>query len=93
MIDYTPKKKSLNMSKFASKPVRRLTTESPFKSGYNPRETVRIPSKVTSGGSASLRETMTYTGDKMIGISIIHKSCLQPVFSQEEAAAAASMRR
>lgn len=34
-----------------------------------------------------------YTGTKMIGITVLHKSCLQPVFSQEEAIDAAKMRR
>ncbi len=57
------------------------------------RATSNPPSKVTPGGDASLKPTKEYTGDKMIGISIIHKSCLQPVFSQEAAIDAASMRR
>lgn len=52
-----------------------------------------IPSLVTPGGSTAAKEVMQYTGDKMLGISIIHKSCLQPVFSQEAAIDAASMRR
>jgi len=34
-----------------------------------------------------------YTGTKMIGIAVQHKSCLQPVFSQEEAEQSAKMRR
>jgi hypothetical protein len=29
----------------------------------------------------------------MLGITIVHKSCLQPVFSQQAAVDAASMRR
>lgn len=44
-------------------------------------------------GSTAPQEHKEYTGDKMVGISIIHKSCLQPVFSQEAAIDAASMRR
>lgn len=52
-----------------------------------------IPSKVTPGGDTAAKPVMEYTGDKMLGISIIHKSCLQPVFSQEAAKDAASMRR
>lgn len=59
-----------------------------------PRSTPQnIPSRVTAGGSTALKPVMQYTGDKMIGISIIHKSCLQPIFSQEAAKDAASMRR
>jgi len=59
-----------------------------------PRATrLDIPSLLTPGGDCNLKETPKYTGDKMIGISIIHKSCLQPIFSQQEAIDAASMRR
>lgn len=57
------------------------------------RVTEYIPSRVTSGGSTALKPVPKYTGDKMIGITIIHKSCLQPVFSREAAVDAASMRR
>lgn len=57
------------------------------------RETQYIPSLVTPGGSTAAKDIPVYTGDKMIGISIIHKSCLQPVFSKEAAIDAASMRR
>lgn len=64
--------------------------------GYNPRETRKIESKTDSVEATKLataKPTMQYTGDNMKGISIMHKSCLQPIFSNEEAKAAASMRR
>jgi hypothetical protein len=35
----------------------------------------------------------TYTGEKVLGVAVLHKSCLQPVFSQEEAIEVAKMRR
>ena len=54
--------------------------------------TTHIPSVVTEGGSTSAVHKV-YTGDKIIGITIIHKSCLQPVFNQQEAIDAATMRR
>lgn len=57
------------------------------------RSTRSIPSRVTSGGSTAPKELKVYTGSEMVGISIIHKSCLQPVFSKEAATDAASMRR
>ena len=57
------------------------------------RTTEYIPSRVTSGGSTAAKPVMTYTGDKMVGIAIIHKSCLQPVFSKEAAEDTAKMRR
>jgi len=58
-----------------------------------PRHTTRPPSLVTPGGSTALKPIPQYTGTEMIGISIIHKSCLQPVFNQQAAVDAASMRR
>ena len=57
------------------------------------RDTARPPSLVTPGGSTALKKVPVYTGDLMIGISIIHKSCLQPIFSKQAAVDAASMRR
>jgi hypothetical protein len=57
------------------------------------RTTTRPPSLVTPGGSCALKEAPKYTGTEMVGISIIHKSCLQPVFSKESAIDAATMRR
>lgn len=44
-------------------------------------------------GTCSSKPSPTYTGSKMIGITILHKSCLQPVFSSEEATEVARMRR
>lgn len=38
-------------------------------------------------------EPKVYTGDKMLGIGVVHKSGLQPVFSQEQAEDLAKMRR
>lgn len=35
----------------------------------------------------------TYTGTKIVGIAVLHKSCLQPVFSREAAEDTARMRR
>jgi hypothetical protein len=57
------------------------------------RSTEYIPSRVTSGGSTAAKSVQTYTGDKMVGIAIIHKSCLQPVFSRAAAEDTAKMRR
>lgn len=37
--------------------------------------------------------TTMYTGDLVKGIAVMHKSCLQPVFSQQEAEESAKMRR
>lgn len=44
-------------------------------------------------GAVSTKPTQQYTGNDVLGITIVHKSCLQPVFSHEQAKDAAKMRR
>jgi hypothetical protein len=56
------------------------------------RETQKIKSLSTPGGSTAAVHKV-YTGDQVLGITIVHKSCLQPVFTQQEAIDAANMRR
>ena len=51
-----------------------------------------IPSRNT-GGNATLAPAKVYTGDKVLGVTVLHKSCLQPVFSKQDAIDAAKMRR
>lgn len=55
--------------------------------------TSHIKSLDTGVSVAAKKEAPQYTGDKVIGVSIVHKSCLQPVFSQEQAKDFATMRR
>jgi hypothetical protein len=94
MIDYTPKPKKESYKKFSTKVVKASANYTPIvKTGYEPRVTKQWPSKVSVGGSTSLKESPKYTGEKMLGVTILHKSCLQPVFSSQEAKDAASMRR
>lgn len=57
------------------------------------RETRFIPSHDSGSGIAAKKENPVYTGDKVLGVSIVHKSCLQPVFSESQAKEFASMRR
>lgn len=66
----------------------------PPKPSHRGSETVRPPS-IDSGitGAVTVKQTQHYTGDRLLGITILHKSCLQPVFSQQEAIDAAKMRR
>jgi hypothetical protein len=54
---------------------------------------IRLPSVKDSEYCAFLKEPTMYTGDKMIGIATMHKSNAVPVFSSEDAAAIANMRR
>ena len=61
---------------------------------YRGQDDPVIPSKnswVT--GAVSSKPTQQYTGNAVMGITIVHKSCLQPVFSQQEAIDSAKMRR
>ena len=60
-----------------------------FREGTLPK----FPSLNTAGGSCALPKEKVYTGSEMIGISIIHKSCLQPIFSKDSAKEVANMRR
>ncbi len=52
-----------------------------------------LPSKVTLGQDVSLKPPPKYTGTEMIGVSVIHKSGLQPIFSKDSAEDVAKMRR
>jgi len=54
--------------------------------------TAHIPSRNT-GGNATLAPAKVYTGDQVLGVTVLHKSCLQPVFSKQDAIDAARMRR
>ena len=60
-----------------------------------PRQTPFIPSlNSIDNGQTPKKEPNVYSGErKLLGITILHKSCLQPVFSQQEAIDAAHMRR
>jgi hypothetical protein len=58
------------------------------------RETRQIQSLDTGHkGAVSSKDIPQYTGTEMLGITIVHKSGLQPVFNQDAAKDAASMRR
>lgn len=89
---YTPKVKPNDFPKFG-KPVKLTKRIDPVVRMVTPRETQHFPSLPISSGSGTLKESPKYTGSSMLGISIVHKSCLQPVFSQEQAIENAKMRR
>ena len=52
-----------------------------------------IPSLSTTLCNTSKVESPEYTGDKLIGIAVMHKSNLVPIFSSEEAESISKMRR
>lgn len=83
-----------------SKPVRKNSgqnldrTKSNWRDNVEPnRLTDHIPSVDSRAGVASKAESKQYTGDECIGVAVMHKSCLQPIFSQQSAKDAARMRR
>jgi hypothetical protein len=57
------------------------------------REREKRHSLVTPGGTTALKPSPQYTGNKVLGVTVVHKSCLQPVFNVEAAIDAAHMRR
>lgn len=57
------------------------------------RDRLDVPSLGGFSGDTAARPAMKYTGDSMVGISIMHKSCLQPIFNEQAAKDAAGMRR
>ena len=76
------------------KPMKKVFNTWEYKLTTPPGRTTshHIPSRDT-GGNASKKETMQYTGTKMIGIGTLHKSNAVPVFSDHEAKEMARMRR
>lgn len=58
------------------------------------RETQKIASRDTGHiGPVRSKDIPQYTGDHVVGVTVLHKSCLQPVFSKQDAIDAAKMRR
>ena len=75
--------------------------------GNSPCKSVLDHSRDTTVGDMAVRETPwtnivgpvsskpspTYTGENIIGIAVLHKSCLQPIFNKQAAEDVAKMRR
>jgi hypothetical protein len=57
------------------------------------REPQNIPSRDSGLGVAAAPASKVYTGTECIGVTVLHKSCLQPVFDKQSAVDAAKMRR
>ena len=71
-----------------------ITLRPVVQTGVYRRETPNYPSVTTTGVLvAEKRERDTYTGDKLIGIGMMHKSNLVPIFSEEHARDVSNMRR
>jgi hypothetical protein len=84
----------LNSFKLLSKPSTKKIVKALPKLGPPPgRETPVYSSHPITMGVAAKKPKKVYTGNKIIGVSVVHKSCLQPVFNESEAKDFASMRR
>ncbi len=82
--------KQMSKSFVAKKPNTSNNSPEP----YRRNDTSNIPSLNTwVTGAVSTKAIPAYTGDKLVGISLRHKSGLEPVFSEEQAVALAQMRR
>jgi hypothetical protein len=57
------------------------------------REVPKYPSGDTYDSFIGAKREKQYTGDKLMGIAVMHKSNLVPVFKQEDAVDIANMRR
>lgn len=82
------------MKKYETKPVRKLERKVYKSPVAVRREVPRYPS-VDTGGNATkpINHDKVYTGDKMIGIAVMHKSNSVPVFSSDDAKEISKMRR
>jgi len=73
-----------------SKPKKALyTPPQPYRRDTGPR----AESKPDTVGIAVRPADKVYTGDNCLGVAILHKSCLQPVFNTESVKDIAKMRR
>jgi hypothetical protein len=88
------KNKHASVAERSNAAVRKTVTPQVRILSEAPRSTAHIPSR-DSGvkGAVTIKQTPTYTGDKIIGIGTMHKSNAVPIFSDDEAKAISSMRR
>lgn len=57
------------------------------------RTSPKVPSGDTYDSFVGAKKEKQYTGDKLMGIAVMHKSNLVPVFKQQDAEDIARMRR
>lgn len=82
------------MKKYDTKPVRKTKNKPYVPPVTLRRETPHYPS-VDTGGNATkpIEHDKVYTGTKMIGVAVMHKSNSVPVFSSDDAKEITKMRR
>lgn len=75
-----------------TKPTFKTLQRSPTNVRYENRQ--YIPSLNSNAGDTSLRESLKYSGErKLLGVAVMHKSNLVPIFDQKEAEEISRMRR
>lgn len=81
-------------SRHKTKPIRAQSADWVYSlSAPSNRQAQKIQSLVTPGGNTAAKQPMMYTGDKIKGIGVMHKSNLVPIFTDDQAKDIASMRR
>ena len=92
---YAPRRREIEYPKVARTAKVFSSTITPVQSGVfiRERETDYVPSRTTPGGSTPKKDTQVYSGDSMIGSSVINKSGLAPAFNHEHIKDIAAMRR
>lgn len=83
--------KSMSTVRKTVKKPTKITQDFTVPVGRETSKVNRLNSWIT--GPVSTKQTPQYTGSSVLGITLIHKSCLQPVFNQQQAIDAATMRR
>lgn len=78
--------------KFVSRKIEKGDYNPPQRTG-RAAERINIPSLETTECLTAKVEQPKYTGDKLIGIALMHKSNYVPVFTTEEAVNITKMRR
>lgn len=91
---YKPKRKSRKVVEKSPKfefEFRPLRFEMP--AAYRSNDIPSLKSDAT-GFVATCKPQQVYSGERtLLGIGVLHKSCLQPIFSEAEAVEIAHMRR
>ena len=59
----------------------------------NPKDDRSLPPTSDKVGNGFKKSENVYTGKNLIGIAVMHKSCLVPVFSKNDAIEISKMRR
>lgn len=76
------------------RPTARVAPTNSYSPAHDPKRSTRhIPSVDTGQGIAARPADKVYTGDAMLGVSVLHKSNGIPVFRQEDAIDISKMRR